>query len=180
MRFNKERIQRVKDALFKKPYIFYFIFIFLTYIGINILINQTFVTLPVIFNLYRKKFLIPFLFFNFLLLPSLIALTINLSIIKFKESKALNTKKGGGFTFLGIFGGFLGGACPGCFVGLFPAFLGLFGVTASLSVLPLYGLEIQMVSIVFLLVAIVLLTRNIVCEVPIKEINKGKIKLKKK
>ena len=70
---------------------------------------------------------------------------------------------------LGIFAGVLGGACPGCFVGLFPAVLGLFGVTASLSVLPFYGLEIQAASIVLLIVAIFFLTKETVCKVDFTE-----------
>ncbi len=170
MRFNKERIQRVKDALFKKPYIFYFIFIFLVYIGLNIWINQTYSILPVLGG-FSKVFLIPYLLFSFLIIPFLVALTINLTIIKFKEASLIGGKDGG-FTFLGVFGGIFGGACPGCFVGLFPAFLGLFGITASLSILPLYGLEIQMISIALLIVAVIFLTRDVVCEVPIKNIKK--------
>ena len=170
MRFNKERIQRVKDALFKKPYIFYFIFIFLVYIGLNIWINQTYSILPVLGG-FSKVFLIPYLLFSFLIIPFLVALTINLTIIKFKEASLISGKDGG-FTFLGVFGGIFGGACPGCFVGLFPAFLGLFGITASLSILPLYGLEIQMISIALLIVAVIFLTRDVVCEVPIKNIKK--------
>ena len=88
-------------------------------------------------------------------------------IIKFKEYKQLN-KKGSGLTTLGIFAGFLGGACPGCFVGLFPAVLGLFGVSASLSVLPLYGLELQAISAVLLIISAYYLSKNPVCKTEIE------------
>lgn len=79
--------------------------------------------------------------------------------------RKVNSKGGGGFTFVGVFGGVLGGACPGCFVGLFPAVLGLFGVTATLSILPLYGLEIQAASVGLLVFAVILLTRDTVCKI---------------
>ena len=164
MGLNSRRFQRIKKAITEKPYIFYFIGIFLIFIAINLVVNKLYVSLEVFTSLVLW-FRIPFIFFNFLLIPALVALTINLSIIKFREMRAVNNKAGGGFTLLGIFGGVLGGACPGCFVGLFPAFLGIFGVTASLSILPLYGLEIQLVSIILLVVAVILLTRDTVCKI---------------
>ena len=97
------------------------------------------------------------------LIALLVGLVINLVIIKFKELKHVN--KVSGLAAVGLFGGLLGGACPSCFVGLFPAFLGLFGVTASLSSLPLFGLEIQIGSILLLLISVYFLTKNSVCEV---------------
>ena len=78
-------------------------------------------------------------------------------------------KKGGGgvgsIGFLGVTGGILGGACPGCFVGLFPAFLGLFGMTATLSILPFNGLEIQVASTALLLFSSYFLTKPLTCKV---------------
>ena len=164
MSLTHRRIQRIKRATLEKPYIFYFIGIFLVYVAFNLIVNQLYVSLEVFTSLVLWL-RIPFILFGFLLIPGLVALTINLSIIKFKEMRQISSKGGGGFTFLGMFGGVLGGACPGCFVGLFPAVLGLFGVTASLSVLPFYGLEIQAASVGFLTVAIILLTRDTVCKI---------------
>ncbi|MBI2004315.1 hypothetical protein HYS72_02510 [Candidatus Pacearchaeota archaeon] len=165
------RLKKTKNAIIKKPYVFYFIGVFLAYLAINVLINKTFVTLPTLFTSYKLSFAIPFIALS-LITALLAAANVNLVIIKFKELKQMN-KKGnagvGGMGALGIFGGILGGACPGCFVGLFPALLGLFGITASLSILPLYGLEIQMLSLVLLTISIFLLTRENICKV---EINK--------
>lgn len=163
---NKERKERIKKAILKRPYIFYFILIFLAYIALNLIINKLYVN-TLVFTTFALWFRIPFLIFNFLLVPFLAALTINLSVLRFKEASSLGL--GSGATGLGAFGGILGGACPGCFVGLFPAFLGVFGVTATLSIFPFYGLEIQLASVVLLLIAIMLLTRDIVCEVPVKK-----------
>lgn len=164
MTLNSRRFQRIKRAILEKPYIFYFIGIFLVYVALNLFINKIYVNLS-LFTSFALWFRIPYLLFGFLLIPTLAALTINLSIIKFKEMRRVKSKSSGGFTFLGMFGGILGGACPGCFVGLFPAFLGLFGVTASLSILPFYGLEIQAASVGFLVMAIILLTRDTVCKI---------------
>ena len=168
MILNKRRIERIKRGITEKPYLFYFIGIFLVYIALNLGVNQIYVNLPILTS-YATWFLIPFVSLNFLLVPFLVALTVNLSVIKFKEMRSVSSKSSGGFGFVGVFGGILGGACPGCFVGLFPAALGLFGITASLSVLPLFGLEIQFLSAAFLITAIILLTRDTVCKVPIKK-----------
>ena len=169
MGIKERRLEKIKKAIFKKPFVFYFIFIFSAYVGLNLFINKLYISLSILSS-FALWFLIPFLFFNFLITPFLVALTINLSILRFKEAgPGLKIKgKESGATSVGVFAGVLGGACPGCFVGLFPAVLGFFGITASLSILPLYGLEIQFFSAAFLIFAIFLLTKDIVCEVPIK------------
>lgn len=164
MIFNKRRIERIKRAVLKKPYVFYFIGIFLVYIALNLWVNQMYVNLPILTS-YATWFLVPFVVLNFLLVPFLVALTVNLFIIKFKEMRSVSGKGSGGFGFVGVFGGILGGACPGCFVGLFPAVLGLFGITATLAILPLYGLEIQAASVGLLGFSIILLTRDNVCKI---------------
>ena len=166
MTFNKRRIERIKRGITKKPYVFYFVGIFLMYIAINLFANKLYVNLDILTS-FATWFIIPFLLFNFLIIPLLVGLTVSLSVLRFKEVGSLFGKEGGAGTF-GVFGGLMGGACPGCFVGLFPAVLGLFGITATLSVLPLFGLEIQFLSAVFLVTAIILLTKDTVCKVPIK------------
>jgi len=165
IRQKSERVQRIKRAILTKPYIFYFIFIFFIYLSINILLNQIYVTIPLLKN-YNPIFLYPYVLFNFLIIPFLVALTINLTIMKFKDLKSLKGKENSA-GLLGIFSGVIGGACPGCFAGLFPAFIGLFGVNATLSSLPLFGIEIQIFSAILLIVAIVLLTRPTICKVQI-------------
>jgi len=165
MWLNQNRKFLIKKSILKKPYIFSFIIIFLGYLLLNFLLNDFKTTLPTLFTSFKLWFLIPFVFFNFLLIPFLIALTINLANIKVKEAEGIKGK--GLLAGLGTFGGILGGACPGCFAGLFPAFIGLFGVSATLSSLPLYGLELQFISTAFLITAIVLLTRPTVCKIDI-------------
>lgn len=170
---TESRLRKIKNAILRKPFLFSFIFLF--YIFINIFLNQTYTLIPMYKN-FAKTFLIPYLFFNFLLIPFLVALTINLTVLKFKELKTLH----GGFASGGIFAGVLGGACPGCFAGLFPAFLGLFGITATLGNLPLFGLEIQILSFILLSIAIIFLTRDLKCEIPFNKKDLEKIKKHKK
>jgi hypothetical protein len=159
---NKNRIERIKTALLKKPYVFSFILIFLVYIFLNLWVNKLYQNI-IVFTSYALWFRIHFILFNFLIIPTLVALTLNLAILRFKES--LVVKEFGIFS-LGAFGGILGGACPGCFAGLFPALLGLFGVTATLASLPFFGLEIQAASTMLLIVSIFLLTKDVVCKIP--------------
>jgi len=165
MGIKERRLKRIKKALFTRPYVFYFVFIFIGYLGLNVWVNQLYISFSTLTNL-ATWFFIPFIFFTFLLVPLLVALTVNLSIIRFKETGF--GKREGSATSVGVFAGILGGACPGCLVGLFPAFLGVFGVTGSLSILPLYGLEIQLFSVALMGFAIFLLTKDVVCEVPEK------------
>ena len=168
--FQKSEVNRIKKAILNKPYNFSFIIIFLIYIGINIVINKLYITFDVL-NGLRIWFLIIFLFFNFIFVKFLVAITVNLVAIKIKELKQIRDAKLGGETsggvlsLIGIFGGILAGACPGCFVGLFPAFLGVFGVAASLSKLPLFGIEIQIISSILFVISIKLLSRNVFCKV---------------
>jgi len=130
------------------------------------LVNKTYVTLPTLFTAYRISFVIPFIALS-LITALLVGVNINLIILKFKEIKLLSGI--GGTASLGLFGGILGGACPGCLVGLFPAFIGLFGVSATLSNLPLFGLEVQIASAGFLILSMFLLTKDVTCKIDLKK-----------
>lgn len=167
---KKSRKQRLRNA-FKGRYLFLFVLIFFLYIGLNVYLNELYVSLD-IWSSYNMLFLIPFALFNFLIVPFLIALTVNLSVLRFKEA-------GTGFDFkdsskasvggIGALSGLVAGACPGCFVGLFPAFAGFFGINAGLSSLPFLGLELQALSALLLLTAAFLLTKDITCEVNLEK-----------
>ena len=155
------RLKKLKKVIFRRPYVFSFILIVIGYLILNVGVNKVYITAPVLLT-YNLKIVIPYLFFT-LLVAILVAVNLNLIVLKFKELKQL--RKESGLTFIGVFGGVLGGACPSCFVGLFPAFLGLFGITASLSSLPLFGLEIQIGSAIFLIISLFYLTRDNVCKI---------------
>jgi hypothetical protein len=155
------RFSKIKKVIVTKPYVYYFIFIFLLFIFLNVVINKVYLTSGVLFD--NLLYGVPFVVFN-LLIASLVAININLMILRFRDLKSVNGSEKG-LTGFGVFMGVLGGACPGCFVGLFPAFLGLFGVSASLSILPLYGIEIQMVSALLLVGSAYLLTDDPTCKI---------------
>src|SRR3989344_6725807 len=120
----KNRIQRIKQSTLEKPYIFIFFGVLLGYFLLNAIINKTYVTAPTLFSSYNLSFAIPYVILS-ILVGILVALSISLSIFKIKEYKLIYGA--GGLTITGIFAGLLGGACPGCFVGLFPAVVGLLG-----------------------------------------------------
>lgn len=166
MAWDKLRVQRIKSAILKKPFLFYFILIFVFYIFLNVFINKIHITFYTLIHSMNWLFVIPYLLFNFIIVPFLVALTVNLSIMRFKELGISRKGSGSFLGSLGAFGGLLGGACPACIAGLFPAFLGLFGVVGfSLNVLPLMGLEIQILSSGLLTWSILLLSKEPVCKI---------------
>lgn len=155
------KIEKIKSATLKKPYVYSFFIIFVAYIIINVVVNKVYITAPLLFT-YNLKIIIPYIILT-LFTALLVATNINLIYLKIKDLK--NMKKAGGLSFLGIFGGLLGGACPSCFVGLFPALLGLFGITASLSSLPFFGLEILLGSVILLTISVMFLSKENTCEI---------------
>lgn len=163
----KKRLNKIKQATIKKPYIYSFIIIILSYLFLNIIVNKIYVSASLLFT-YNLKIIVPFVFLT-ILTALLVATNINLVYIKFRELRIVKgvNKSSSGLGFLGIFGGLLGGGCPSCFVGLFPAFLGVFGITASLSSLPFFGLEILIGSVILLTISIILLTRDNTCKIEI-------------
>jgi hypothetical protein len=74
--------------------------------------------------------------------------------------------KSAGLSFTGIFFGSLAAGCPGCFFGLFPIFMSLFGITGTLALLPFNGLELQLGAIILVLVSTWFLAEEseMVCE----------------
>jgi hypothetical protein len=100
-----------------------------------------------------------------ILVAGFVGLNINLLIMKFKDIKKISGKEGS-ITTLGIFLGIIGGACPGCIVGLFPAVLGFFGgAAAGLGILPFNGLELQAGSLILLIIGAKLLSKPNVCKI---------------
>ena len=147
-------IDKIKKAIIKKPYLFSVVFF--GYIAVNVFANKIY---PSVLLSLKTSFVILFLVFN-LSVAVLIATNINLIVLKYKEIK----QKEKNLTALGTMVGLFGGACPGCFVGVFPAVLGIFGITASISILPLYGIELQILSAIFLLTSIHFLTKPSTCK----------------
>lgn len=151
--------------LFKKPYIYWILGIFIVYLALNIWLSQ----------FYEVLFQIPYfldtlnwgeLLLSFLLAVTigiLIALSMTLMIKEYKTRKSL-LKKQGFFSSLGIIGGFSTGVCSACIAGFFPLIFSLFGITFSWAFLPFNGIEVQLFSIGILSTSIVLMTRKKNCK----------------
>ena len=161
----ERRWKKVKEANFHGKSIFLFFLFFFFYIILTSWVNQFHVILPGLLhsNLWIN---LPIIFLN-IILAALFGIVINLVIYRYKEQKRL--RKQMGLAPVGVFIGIIGGMCPGCFAGLFPAIMGLFGVTATLGVLPLFGAEFLLVAIILMMISIWFLADDeVMCKIPKK------------
>lgn len=158
----KEKLKKILTEIKNKKFLF--VIIFFGYVFLNIILNKTYLTYQNIIRTHPTFYLSYFVLINFIIIPILVSTTIILSINKIKDLKTIS-KKGSSVSILAIFGTLLGGACPHCFVGLFPAFIGLFGTTLTLDNLPLQGFEIQIISGIILIISINYLSKDTVCKI---------------
>ena len=135
----KSRWDVIKTVLSSKPYLVLFTVFLAAYFAINIVVNQFYEIVP-FFLTYRLSFVIPYITLTILIG---LGIALNLTIISYKLKQVMGFQKEVGMTAFGAIGGMLGGACPGCFVGLLPSLAGVFGITATLSSLPFLGFELQ-------------------------------------
>jgi Na+/H+-dicarboxylate symporter len=156
------KLNLIKSKIKEKK--IYFTIIFLLYILINIFLNKTYITYNHIIYNHTIFYIIFFILINYIIVPFLVSTTIILSIQKINDLKNIS-KKGSSISLLAIFATLLGGACPHCFVGLFPAFMGLFSTTITLGNLPLQGFEIQIISSIILLISIYYLSNPTICKI---------------
>lgn len=146
--------------VFKKPYVYYFILVFLIYLILNIIVSQFYITIQ-----YIPKYL-ETIKWQELIFSALLSLTIGFLVslnsillyIKYKERK--NVKKQGFFAALGAIGGFATGVCSACVAGLFPLIFGLFGISFGFLSLPFKGIEIQLLVVLILLINLHFLKKN--------------------
>lgn len=129
---------------------------------LNIYINQLHVIGFAVFG-YNPVIIVPYLIFT-LLNTILTGISINLIIMRFR-ALGFRSTGGGGLSALGTMGALITGACPGCIAGFLPVFIGIFGINVPVTDLPLFGIGLQAVSFLLLLLGIYLLTRPIVCKV---------------
>ncbi|MAG16109.1 hypothetical protein CMO88_03540 [Candidatus Woesearchaeota archaeon] len=151
----------VQTVLSSKTYLLWFLVFLILYFGLNLWVNQFYEILP-FFLSYRLSFVIPYFLFTLLIG---IGIALNLTIMTYKLKQVMALKKEAGMTAVGAFGGMLGGACPGCFVGLLPTVAGVFGVTATLSSLPFLGFEIQVPTLIIVLVTLYIISNPLTCKI---------------
>lgn len=128
--------------IFKKPYIYWFLGIFIFYLALSILVSGFYNTLPLII-IYAKTvnwLKLGISLILTLVIGFLVALNGVLVYIKYKERKKC---KGVGIASTGAVGGLAVGVCPLCVTGIFPLILGMLGISFSFAFLPFQGIEVQ-------------------------------------
>jgi len=146
--------------VFKRPYVYFFIIIFLSYLTLNVIFSQFYITIQ-----YIPKYL-ETLRWEELVLSGILTIVIGFLVavnsvllyIKYKERKSI--KKQTALASLGTLGGFATGVCSACVSGLFPLLFSLFGVSFSFLSLPWKGMEIQLFVIVVLLLNLYFLKKK--------------------
>ena len=146
--------------VFKKPYIFWLIGIFLIYLALNISLSGFYNTIPLIIK-YSQTVnwfkLITSLILT-LAIASFVATNSILVYIQYKERK--NFKKETALTSISTAGGLITGVCPLCVTGLVPLLLSAFGISFSFASLPLQGIEIQILVLALLSMTFLQLKRK--------------------
>jgi len=158
------RLNVIRTVLSSKAYLLLFVVLLVLYFAMNLWINQFYDVLP-LFLTYRLSFVIPYFVLTILIG---IGVALNLTIIAYKLKQVLGVQKEVGMTAFGAVGGLLGGACPGCFVGLLPTVAGVFGITVTLSSLPFLGFEIQVPTLVVILITLYFVAKPLTCAPDIK------------
>jgi len=155
------RFEKIKNILKQKKYFKIFLFSLISYLILAMfLINYFFLG----FELFFQQ--ATYAFFNILatiILAFLFGINLSLVIYRFKEIKKYNDEAGAGIFSMAL--SLFGAGCPACsftiLTLIFPVFTGAF----SLAVLPLKGLEIQLLGILLLMISIFILTRENVCKI---------------
>lgn len=148
------------NKIFRKPYLFYFVFIFLIYTFLNIFLSGFYNTIPLIV-VYAKT--VNWIKLGFSLLLStiiglLVAFLSILLFIKYKDRK--ECKKSGFLAGTGSLTGLAAGICPLCVTGIFPLILASLGISFSFASLPFQGIEIQILAIFILLISLFIIKKK--------------------
>ena len=136
--------------LFRRPYVYSVLVIFILYLAIVFIIGNFPTTIPLAL-LYaplqtRIELLLSLLFS--ITIAALVACNVVLAYLKYQERKRCHAASA--VTGVGTLGGFAAGLCPVCISGLLPIIFGFFGVSFTFAVLPFKGLELQVLVIVLL------------------------------
>lgn len=147
--------------IFKAPYIYFFVLIFILYLILNVFISGFNDTIPLII-VYASTvnwFKLGISLILTLIIGFLVALNVVYIYILYKERK--KCKEGKALAGVGSVGGLIVGVCPICVTGLVPLVLGLLGVGFSFASLPFQGIEIQALMIIILIISFKMLNRNL-------------------
>ena len=161
----KEKFNTIKSVLKQRKYFLIFLVTAIIYLSFYYFIITYFLdSFSLFFKTYVKSYAYPAFILN-IVVALLLGVNVSLLIYRLKEFAA--DKKSSMASGFGIFAAALANGCPGCFAGLFPLMLSIFGVSATLSILPFNGLELQALSAALLGTSIFFLSgksKN-VCEI---------------
>jgi len=153
-----ERFKTIKLVLKQKKYFWIFLITALVYFTVYYLIINYFLeSFSLFFTTYVKSY--AYTAFGLNILVGLL-LGVNVSLMIYKLKEFATDKKSSTMSGVGIFAAALANGCPGCFAGLFPLVLSFFGISATLSILPFNGLELQALSAGLLGASIFFLSGN--------------------
>lgn len=137
--------------LFRKPYVFWVVGIFIFYLILNIILSGFYYTIPLIV-IYAKSVDWVKLGISLgltLMIGVLVAMTSVLAFMRYKQRK--ECKKESAVAGVGAIGGLVVGVCPLCITGLLPLILSFIGISFSFASLPFQGIEIQVLVVLVLL-----------------------------
>jgi len=147
-------------SIFKKPYIYWILLIFIIYLALNIIFSGFYNTIKLII-VYANT--VDWLKLGIsiiltLVIGTLVAVNAVTAFIKYKERK--KCKEGVAAASVGTVGGLIVGVCPLCVTGLFPLIFSFLGIGFSFASLPLGGIEIQAVVVIILFVSLWMLNKK--------------------
>jgi hypothetical protein len=145
-----DRVAHIREILGARPYSLMLLPLSLLYaIGILVFLYSIYGSPAAYIHSSYWYHSIPFIAFG-VVNSILFGVSLTLSLAKIKEIR-LQTA---GLGLTSILFGSLAIGCPGCFFGLFPVVLSFFGITGTLALLPLHGVEFQLLTLAVLLVSI--------------------------
>lgn len=146
--------------IFKTPYVYWTIGIFVAYTALNVILSQFYVTVKYI-PYYLETLNWTELGISAVLtfaIASLISVNSVYGYIRYLESKDVKTCALG--TSAGTLVGLSTGVCAACVAGAFPALLNVIGITFSWASLPLKGVEVQLATVAILGASLYLLNKR--------------------
>lgn len=149
--------------IFKKPYIYWLIGIFILYLILNVIFSGFYNTIQSILIYYKTLnwFKLGFSILLTLIIGVLVSINAVSFYIKYTERKNLKKcKEAGILGGIGTVGGLITGVCPLCVTGLIPLILSLLGISFSFAVLPFGGIEIQLLVVIILSIGLWMMWRR--------------------
>lgn len=146
--------------VFKRPYVYFFIAIFLVYLAATIIISQFYITIQYIPHYLSTIKWHEFIIAGVFSISIAILVAINSVLLYLKWKERISLKKQSFLASLAALGGFSTGICPACISGLFPLLFSALGTSFTFLSLPFKGLEIQLLVIIMLMLNMYLMEKK--------------------